>query len=117
LLTGFVGVGSGFLLVPAMILFARMPMAVAAGTSLAVIAANSLAGWLGHLGHEPFAWGTTGAFLLAALAGMAAGARLGGRISPATMRRAFGWFVLTVAAFVLINNWSTSSPKTIQVPP
>ncbi len=63
----------GFLLVPAMILFARLPMAVAVGTSLAVIAANSFAGWLGHLGREPFAWGMTGAFLVAALVGMASG--------------------------------------------
>jgi uncharacterized membrane protein YfcA len=115
LLTGFIGVGGGFLLVPAMILFARLPIAVAAGTSLAVIAVNSLAGWLGHLGHEPFAWGMTGAFLLAALAGMASGARLGGRISRTTMRQAFGWFVLTVAAFVLVNSWSESLPKTVQL--
>jgi uncharacterized membrane protein YfcA len=57
----------------------------------------------------------TAAFLLAALAGMASGARLGGRISPATMRRSFGWFVLTVAAFVLMNNWSGSLPKTIRL--
>jgi len=103
LLTGFLGVGGGFMLVPAMILFARLPMAVAVGTSLAVIAANSFVGWLGHLGREPFAWGMTSAFLLAALAGMASGARLGGRLSPVTMRRAFGWFVLAVAAFVLVN--------------
>ena len=104
LLTGFLGVGGGFLLVPAIILFARLPMAVAVGTSLAVIAANSFAGWLGHLGREPFAWGMTSAFLLAALAGMTSGARLGGRLSPVTMRRAFGWFVLAVAAFVLVNH-------------
>jgi uncharacterized membrane protein YfcA len=49
LLTGFFGVGGGFLLVPAMILFARLPIAVVVGTSPAVIAANSFAGWLGHL--------------------------------------------------------------------
>jgi hypothetical protein len=67
--------------VPAVILFGRLPMAVAVGTSLAVIAANLFAGWLGHLGHEPFAWRMTGAFLLAALAGMASGAGLGGRLT------------------------------------
>ena len=105
-LTGFVGVGGGFLLVPAMILFARLPMAMAVGTSLAVIAANSFAGWLGHLGREPFAWGMTGAFLLAALTGMAAGARMGGRIKPATLRLTFGWFVLAVAVFIVAKNWS-----------
>jgi hypothetical protein len=104
-LTGFIGVGGGFLLVPAMILFARLPMATAVGTSLAVIAANSFAGWLGHLGRETFAWGMTGAFLLAALAGMAAGARMGGRIKAATLRLAFGWFVLAVAGFVVAKNW------------
>jgi uncharacterized membrane protein YfcA len=103
-LTGFIGVGGGFLLVPAMILFARLPMPVAVGTSLAVIAANSLAGWLAHLGRGPFAWGVTGLFLLAALAGMAAGAQLGGRLRPAILRRTFGWFVLAVAGFVLVKS-------------
>ena len=101
-LTGFVGVGGGFLIVPAMILFARLPMAMAAGTSLAVIAANSLAGWLGHLGREPFAWGMTGAFLLVALAGMAAGVRAGGRVQAATLRRGFGGFTLAVAGWIAL---------------
>lgn len=108
-LTGFIGVGGGFLLVPAMILFARLPMATAVGTSLAVIAANSIAGWLGHLGREPFAWGMTGAFLLAGLAGMVAGARMGGRMRPTTLQLAFGWFVLAVAGFVVMKNWSVFS--------
>ncbi len=110
MLTGFIGVGGGFLLVPAMILFAHLPMAMAVGTSLAVIAVNSFAGWLGHLGREPFAWGLTGAFLLAALVGMAAGARLGGRLRPTTLRHAFGWFVLAVAGFVVVKNWPALMP-------
>ena len=112
-LTGFIGVGGGFLLVPAMILFARLPMAMAVGTSLAVIAANSFAGWLGHLGREPFAWGLTGAFLLAALVGMAVGARLGGRMRPTTLRLAFGWFVLAVAGFVVVKNWHALMPPSL----
>ena len=106
-LTGFIGVGGGFLLVPAMILFARLPMAMAVGTSLAVIAANSITGWLGHLGREPFAWGMTGMFLIAALPGMAAGTRLSGLIKLSTLRVAFGWFVLAVAVFVVGKNWTT----------
>jgi uncharacterized membrane protein YfcA len=60
LLTGFIGVGGGLVLVPAMILFARLPIPVGAGTSLAVIAANSLTGWLAHMGRERFAWAMTG---------------------------------------------------------
>lgn len=116
-LTGFVGVGGGFLLVPAMILFARLPMPMAVGTSLAVIAANSFAGWLGHLGREPFAWGMTGAFLLAALAGIAAGVRLGGKIQAATLRRVFGWFVLAVAGFVMAKNWQSFVPSSLSTQP
>lgn len=115
--TGFVGVGGGFLLVPAMILFARLPMTSAVGTSLAVIAANSFAGWLGHLGREPFVWGMTGAFLLAALTGMAAGARAGGRIKPSMLRLAFGWFVLAVAGFVIAKNWQSLLPSSPSTPP
>lgn len=113
ILTGFLGVGGGFLLVPAMILFARLPMAMAVGTSLAVIAANSFAGWMAHLGREPFAWGLTSAFLLAALAGMAAGVRLGGRMRSTTLRLTFGWFVLAVAGFVVAKNWSAAVPASL----
>ena len=82
-------------------------LAIGIGLSLA---ANSFAGWLGHLGREPFAWGLTGAFLLAALAGTAAGAGLGGRMRPATLRLAFGWFVLAVAGFVAAKNWPALIP-------
>lgn len=104
LLTGFLGVGGGFLLVPAMILFARLPMATAAGTSLAVIAANSFAGLLGHLNHGGFDGRLTVGFLGAALLGMTGGVRMGRAISTEKLRRAFGWFVLAVAAFVLAKN-------------
>lgn len=103
-LTGFLGVGGGFLIVPAMILFARLPMATAAGTSLAVIAANSFAGLLGHLNHGSINGRLTAAFLAAALLGMSGGVRMGRNISTEKLRRAFGWFVLAVAAFVLARN-------------
>ena len=103
-LTGFLGVGGGFLIVPAMILFARLPMATAAGTSLAVIAANSFAGLLGHLNHGGFDGQLTVAFLAAALLGMTGGVRMGRVISTEKLRRAFGCFVLAVAVFVLAKN-------------
>ncbi len=103
-LTGFLGVGGGFLIVPAMILFARLPMATAAGTSLAVIAANSFAGLFGHLNQGSIDGRLTAAFLAAALLGMTGGVRMGRIISTEKLRRAFGWFVLAVAAFVLARN-------------
>jgi hypothetical protein len=116
LLTGFLGVGGGFLIVPAMILFARLPMATAVGTSLVVIAANSFAGLLGHLRHDGFDVVMTGAFLAAALLGLAGGVAMGQKLSTHALRRAFGWLVLLVAGFIIAKNWQgfaagLSSPK------
>lgn len=105
LLTGFLGVGGGFLLAPAMILFARLPMALATGTSLAVIAANSAAGVAGHWSEGGFEGRLVLAFLAAALPGMAIGARLGNRLPDRILLRAFGWFVLAVAGYVFAKNW------------
>jgi uncharacterized membrane protein YfcA len=108
-LTGFLGVGGGFLIVPAMILFARLPMATAVGTSLVVIAVNSLAGLAGHLRHGGFDAILALSFLAAALLGMAGGMAFGHRVSTITLRRAFGWFVLVVAGLVLARNWQAIS--------
>lgn len=115
-LTGFLGVGGGFLIVPAMILFARLPMATAVGTSLAVIAANSFAGLLGQLTHGGFDGRLTAAFLATALLGMAGGARLSRAISAEKLRRVFGWFVLAVAVFVLAKNRATFTSVLSQIP-
>lgn len=104
-LTGFLGVGGGFLLVPAMMHFGRLPMPVAVGTSLVVIAVNSFAGLAGHLRHGAPAAGMTLAFLGAALLGMFAGARFFGGISARKLRHVFGGFVLLVAGLILAKNW------------
>jgi uncharacterized membrane protein YfcA len=104
LLTGFLGVGGGFLLVPAMILFARLPLKVAVGTSLAVIAANSFAGLIGHWRHTQLDWALTGGFAAAAFIGMAVGLPLATRVPIRHLSRAFAWFVLAVAGFVLVKN-------------
>jgi uncharacterized membrane protein YfcA len=103
-LTGFLGVGGGFLLVPVMVLFARLPLKVAVGTSLAVIAVNSFAGIAGHWRHTEFNWPLTGGFTAAALAGMGAGLLLTKRVPVRPLSRAFAWFVLAVAGFVLFKN-------------
>ena len=103
-LTGFLGVGGGFLLVPAMVVFARLPLKVPVGTSLAVIAANSFAGLAGHWRHTHLDWSLTGAFLAAAVLGMAAGLPLASRVPVRQLNRAFAWFVLAVAGFVIAKN-------------
>jgi uncharacterized membrane protein YfcA len=95
-LTGFLGVGGGFLIVPALTLFAHLPIHVAVGTSLLVIAANSAAGLVSHLGQESVPAGLTLAFTAVAVLGALAGERLASRTSPERLRRAFGVFVVLV---------------------
>jgi uncharacterized protein len=103
-LTGFLGVGGGFLLVPAMVIFGRLPMKMAVGTSLIVIAFNSFAGLIGHGLNAHLDWSLTGKFLLVAVIGMLAGNRLAQVIPVARLQKAFAGFVLAVAAFLLLKN-------------
>ena len=106
-LTGFLGVGGGFLIVPALLFFGRLPLNVAISTSLVVITVNCLAGLLGHLRDAPFDWRTAGLFTAMALAGMLAGRTFASRVHPERLRGWFAWFVLAVAAFVIAENWRT----------
>jgi uncharacterized membrane protein YfcA len=100
-ISGLVGAGGGFLLVPAMALLGGLPMPVAVGTSLVVISMQSFAGLAGHLAGESIDWKLAGMVTAAAVVGSVIGGRLTARIEPATLRRAFGWFVLGMAAVVL----------------
>ena len=100
-LTGLVGAGGGFLVVPALALLGGLPMELAIGTSLVVIAMKSFAGLAGHLGHTTVDWPITLAVTAAAVLGSLAGGRLAGRLSGDHLRRGFGGFVLVMAAFVL----------------
>jgi uncharacterized protein len=104
LLTGFLGVGGGFLVVPALTLLARLPIHVAVGTSLLVIAANSAAGLAGHLGRGEMPLGLTAAFTAAAATGAIAGVGVAGTLDPLRLRRAFAAFVVLVGLFLLAKN-------------
>jgi hypothetical protein len=104
LLTGFLGVGGGFLIVPALTLLARLPIHAAIGTSLLVIAANSAAGVLGHLRQGEMPLGLTAAFTASAALGALAGVRLASSLDPARLRRAFAVFVVLVGLFLLAKN-------------
>ncbi len=103
-LTGLLGVGGGFLFVPALVLFARLPMKQAIGTSLLVIAMSSTAGLLGYLGHVPVDWGVVIRFTTAAIVGLAAGVYLVRFLPHQSLRRAFGVFLLVVAGWMLFQN-------------
>lgn len=102
LVTGLVGAGGGFLVVPALVLLGGLPMSVAVGTSLIVIAMKSFAGLAGYLTSVTLDWplvlGVTGA----AVVGSLVGGRLAGRVPEAVLRKGFAWFVLVMGGFVLV---------------
>lgn len=100
-LTGFLGVGGGFLLVPALAYFALLSTPMAIGTSLAVIALNSIGGIVGHWQSAGKNWQLIALFLLAAIAGMFAGLPLAQRISAGALNRSFAVFVALVGLFVI----------------
>lgn len=100
-LTGFLGVGGGFLLMPALMKFAKLPLKVATGTSLAVIACNSAAGFLSHLRDAPTPWMMAAGFSLIAASGVWAGGRMASRLPEKSLKRAFAVLVLLTAFFVI----------------
>ncbi|WP_018252887.1 sulfite exporter TauE/SafE family protein [Salinispora mooreana] len=102
LVTGMVGAGGGFLVVPALALLGGLPMPVAAGTSLVVIAMKSFAGLAGFLSSVSIGWGLAAAVTAAAITGSLAGARLAGRVPEVVLRRTFGGFVVVAGIFMLV---------------
>ncbi len=101
LVAGLVGAGGGFLVVPALVLLGGLAMPAAVGTSLLVIALQSLAGFAGHLATTTVHWGLTAAVTAAAVGGGLLGARLVDRIWPDRLRRWFGWLLVAMATLVL----------------
>ncbi len=100
--TGLVGAGGGFAIVPALVVWGGLSMQSAVGTSLTIIAAKSLVGFIGDLGTAiEFDWVLLGAFVALALVGVVAGARMANRIPANALRLAFAWFVLVAAALIV----------------
>ncbi len=102
ILTGFVGVGGGFLIIPTLVLLAGIPMKEAVGTSLLIISANSAAGFIGYMGQVNVNWILIFFFTLAASIGSFLGSHLTQFVNGHYLQRGFGYFVLVIAAFILI---------------
>lgn len=100
--TGLVGAGGGFLVVPALVLLGGLPMRAAVGTSLLVIAMKSFAGFAGYLDSVPVDWPLAAAVTTAAVLGSFVGGAIAGRVPQALLRRGFAWFVVVMAVFILI---------------
>ncbi len=104
LVTGIVGAGGGFLIIPALVLFGGLDMKKALGTSLAIISINTLLGFGTHLvGGGQAELGLLGSILAMALGGLVLGSYLAKRISGAKLKPMFGWFVLVMGSAILIN--------------
>lgn len=104
LLTGFLGVGGGFLIVPALVLFGGVEIGAAIGTSLLVIAINSTAGLIGQLQHHPLDLKVTAIYGVIACTGTWMGARLGEGASPERLQKGFAWFAMAVALFLIFKS-------------
>lgn len=101
ILTGLVGAGGGFLIIPALVVLSKLPMKQAVGTSLVIIAAKSLIGFLGDVTSREIDWTFLLSFTAIAVVGIFVGSALSNKISGAKLKPAFGWFVLIMGVFIL----------------
>lgn len=101
-ITGFVGAGGGFIIVPVLIFFLRLNFKKAIGTSLSIIALNSLIGFTGNIGEQKMDWMMLLIISAVCIAGILLGSLLAGKVSSHKLKPAFGWFTLIVGISVLI---------------
>ena len=102
LLTGLVGAGGGFLIIPALVLFAKLPMKKAVATSLLIIAIKSLIGFIGDIENLSIAWDFLLLFSLLSVVGIFIGIYLNKWIDGKKLKKAFGWFVLLMSVYILL---------------
>jgi len=103
-LTGLVGVGGGFLIVPALVVLGKVPMREAVGTSLLVIAMNTASGFAGYLGQVEVRWGYLALFTVVAVAGGLGGTHLVRYVPQTALKKAFAVFLVVMGIFILYQN-------------
>ncbi len=102
---GFVGAGGGFLILPSLIIFARLPFKIAVGTTLLVIGFNSLLGFLGDVMNYPINWLFLVMITGLASVGMLLGNLVSSKIPVYYLRLSFGWIMLITAIVILVKEW------------
>lgn len=102
LLTGLVGAGGGFLIIPALVILTGLPMKQAVGTSLLIIAAKSLIGFTGDVTEQAIDWVLLGFVTVMAVVGIIVGNQLSKKIDGNKLKKGFGWFVLVMGLYILI---------------
>jgi hypothetical protein len=101
LLTGLIGIGGGFLIVPALVLIAKLPMRLAIGTSLLVIMMNALSGFAGYLGHVTIDWKLVAWFTSVAGIGSIIGTLISRRVPQQRLRQVFAYLLIAISLYVL----------------
>ena len=102
LVTGFLGSGGGFLLIPALVMLMKLPIKEAIGTSLLIIALNSLIGFLGDFGRHPIDWKFIVLVTAIAIAGIFIGGYFNQKVNGDKLKKGFGWFVLSMGIYIII---------------
>lgn len=102
ILTGLVGAGGGFLIIPALVLLSKLPMKQAVGTSLLIIAAKSLIGFTGDLGKQSMDWTLLLSVTGLAIVGIFIGNALSKKVSADSLKKGFGWFVLVMGIYIIV---------------
>ena len=100
-ISGLVGAGGGFLIIPTLVFFANLPMKKAIGTSLTIIACQSLIGFTGDLGHQEIDWKILMSFTSVSIVGIFIGMRLSRKIMDKNLRVIFGWFILSMSVYII----------------
>ena len=103
LISGLVGAGGGFLIIPVLVLFIRLDMKMAVGTSLFIIAVNSLFGFMGDMFHYQMDWIFLLLFSALSIGGIFIGSAFADKINSQRLKRGFGWFVLAMGIYILLN--------------
>ena len=107
ILTGLVGAGGGFLIIPALVLFSKLPMPKAVGTSLIIIAAKSLIGFTGDLPHMTIDWLFLVVFSMVSIVGIIIGIQFSKKVSPCKLTHGFGWFVLLMGIYIVLKEFNS----------
>jgi uncharacterized membrane protein YfcA len=101
--TGLLGAGGGFLIIPALVLISRLPMKIAVGSSLTIMAISSFFGFFSTLSHYNINWPQLLLFSAIAVLGIFVGTAFSDKIPGQSLKKGFGWFVLAIGLFILVH--------------
>lgn len=102
IITGLLGAGGGFLIIPILVLYLGLPMKTAVGTSLLIIAVNSLFGFIFSVTQFEFDWTLLASFSLLAISGVFIGSRIANKFSAGVLKKVFAWFVLLIGIYIIV---------------